>query len=355
VIAPEKPFYLFGMGDRTKLVYKDGKLFESFTGHIVRQWNVTDEMIDPIEYRVLLTIGTGVNVVIYEDENGVYIQEGDTCYPVTESRIQLPEFRGHPYSKILKVLHQEILINIYNGLPVPNYFVYKKPWYRDAAMMGMCLQETGNLHVIEDWIMNLKDPFDRNNAGHCEPDNLGQVLYLVSLVSNESHPIVQTILETLPHYQKGDYIVGTTDFAERPVYQTKWLKFGLQKLGLVDRYEIPVIADEYSDSFWMDYTTEHVPVSESSGELNADNWFTEAQSHPYPYLIWAKANFYGWPLPGSTQATLIGYPVTWEKDASQANYPDIGVISKRYVQEKFAAPHTWHAAEMFLYLLKQRG
>jgi len=36
--------------------------------------------------------------------------------------------------------------------------------------------------------------------------------------------------------------------------------------------------------------------------------------------------------------------------ASQANYDGIKRLSPVYAQQRTAAPHTWHAAEIFLYL-----
>jgi GH15 family glucan-1,4-alpha-glucosidase len=57
-------------------------------------------------------------------------------------------------------------------------FVYPKAWLRDAAMMGMAFEATGNLHVIREWILGLREVYDRNNAGEEEADNLGQALYL---------------------------------------------------------------------------------------------------------------------------------------------------------------------------------
>ena len=46
------------------------------------------------------------------------------------------------------------------------------------------------------------------------------------------------------------------------------------------------------------------------------------------------------------------YPLTWEQRASQANYGGMRIISEQYTQQRLAAPHTWHAAEVFLYLLQ---
>lgn len=44
------------------------------------------------------------------------------------------------------------------------------------------------------------------------------------------------------------------------------------------------------------------------------------------------------------------YPLTWETEACQADYEGMHIISKEYVEKRIAAPHTWHAAEVFLYL-----
>jgi hypothetical protein len=72
----------------------------------------------------------------------------------------------------------------------------------------------------------------------------------------------------------------------------------------------------------------------------------------YPYLDWAEAHFCG------KRGGPLGdrdYPLSWEANASQADYPALAAISPLYVEQKLAAPHTWHAAEMFLYLLEHQG
>ena len=38
--------------------------------------------------------------------------------------------------------------------------------------------------------------------------------------------------------------------------------------------------------------------------------------------------------------------------ASQARYQDMALVSEEFVKRKLSAPHTWHAAEVFLYLLE---
>jgi hypothetical protein len=203
----------------------------------------------------------------------------------------------------------------------------------------MCLEKTGDLHLVEDWIRTLREPFDRNNAGNCEPDNLGQALYLISLVSDESHPLVGKVLKAVPEFKRRDHIVGITDGAEHPVYQTKWLKYGLQHLGLDDPYEVPEVYDAYSALFWMDYREWHV---DGPG-------FDERAKGLYPYLGWAEMHFHR-RMPEVAFAQ-DRYPLTWEAHASAANYERMSVICGEYVEQKVCAPHAWHAAEMFLYLL----
>ncbi len=339
---PAISFFLFGMGDRRKMIYKDGQLKDAVTGEVLRKWPVKRELILPPDYTVELETTDGRRVRIREDEAGVYLREKDRDEPLTESRLQLPTFAGHPYGPVLRVLHHEILINIHRGLPVPNFFVYAKPWFRDAALMGMVLKGTGNLHLIKDWILNIRDPFDRNNHGISEADNPGQVLYLLSLVADAKHPSVAMVLDSAKQFRKGSYIEGKTDYALHPVYQTKWLKYGLKALGLEDPYTVPAVADNYSSLFWWGFKDKHVPGPR----------FDANAAKLYPYLVWAEDHFYG------EKRGVLGnrdYPLSWEQQASDARYPGLAVLDPQYVSLKLSAPHTWHAAEMFLLLTEARS
>ena len=181
-------------------------------------------------------------------------------------------------------------------------------------MVAMVLKETGNLGLLRDWILGLRDPFDRNNAGEAEADNPGQVLYRASLVCDPSHPVVSPALDALRGFERrgdgGVWIEGRSDFAARPVYQTKWAKWGLRALGLPDPYTVPRVYDPYSALFWWGFRSEHVagPAFEA-----------EAGRH-YPYLAWAEDHFHG------TARGPVGdrdYPLTWESRASQADYEAI--------------------------------
>ncbi len=340
---PDVRFFLFGMGPRTKLLYKSGMLVAVPAGKLVRRWEIRDETIDPSSYRVALTTRAGEQVVIREDEQAVWIDEEGKAVVVVGTRtpLKLPWFEGYRYPRILRVLHQEMLINVVEGRPVPNLFVYPRPWYRDGAMMAMCFKSTGNLGVIRDWTLGLSDPYDRNNNGEREADNLGQALYLLSHFTDKSHPLVAKILKEFPRFEvsgrEGKYLRGRSDFAEHPVYQTRWAKLGLKALGLPDPYVVPHVEDSYAALFWMGEK-----VSQVEGHDAGDR-------KKYPYLGWASDHFHG-----RKQGPISDrdYPLTWEQDASQANYEGIRLLSGEYVRGRIAAPHSWHAAEAFLYLLE---
>jgi len=344
---PDCDFFLFGMGNRQKFLYRNGKLFDALSGKKIRSWEVKKEFIFPSQYAVALDLRNGDRIFIVEDEEGIWLTETNERIQLNKhnSRLKLPDFNDHRYGEILKVLHQEILVNILDSRPLPNFFVYRKPWRRDGAMMAMCLTCTGNLDLIREWVLNLDDPYDYNNGQkqgkpESEADNLGQTLYLISLFSDRSFPLVMDILAEVKKKEITAsgirYITGRSDFQEVPVYQTKWLKFGLKKLGLEDPYAIPRMPDNYSSLFWLDYREQHLPGN-------------EYQDSRYPYLGWARDHFY------NRKDGLISnrnYPLTWEKEASQADYDGMSLIDADFVEKRIAAPHTWHASEIFLYLLE---
>lgn len=342
---PDLKFFLFGMGDRLKLIYRNGRLLNALTGNIEEQWNVKHEVIVPSEYLVHLTLADEQTIQIREDEMGVWILQTNKrprLIPGSRSRLNLPRFTDKPYGPVLRVLHQEVLINVINGRPVPNFLVYYKPWYRDATQMAMVFRSTDNLHLIRDWIMAIRDPFDRNNR--LEADNLGQVLFLVSLVSDRSHPIVPIVLDSARRFQKENYIIGKTDNVEHPVYQTKWLKYGLKSLGLPDTYVVPKQADSYSSVFWLDYKNEHVE------EKRVDNNFSNN-----PFFGWAEDHFYSQARVPEKRGMVgnIDYPLSWQQRDIDAHYPGLTVLDRDLVRQKIAFPHAWHAAEMFLLLYEK--
>lgn len=249
---PPVSFFLFGMGGRPKLIYRGGVLSDARTGREVRHWDVRDELIVPSAYAVALETRGGGRVFLVEDEEAVWQVEGGQRTALSKAPVRLPDFAGHRHAAVLRVLHQELLVNVIDGRPVPNFQVYKTSWYRDGAMMAMAFKETGNLGLIKDWVLGLREPYDRNNGGETEADNLGEALYLISLVSDEGHPLVPVVLRELKRFEKGKYIEGRSDFAPRPAYQTKWAKFGLRSLGLDDPYEVPRVAGQLRHPLLVD-------------------------------------------------------------------------------------------------------
>lgn len=328
------------MGNRDKCMYGNGTLISLPSRKPLRSWSLASERVLHDSYRVELKTSDGRRVAIWEDEEGLWIEECGHTTCLSAGKVALPSFENHSRSPLLRVLHHEMLVNIVDRGPVPNLLVYRKPWYRDAALVCMALEKTGNLHLVQEWICGLAEPFDRNNAGKCEPDNLGQALYLISLVTDASHPLVPELLAAAEQVTVDAHLTGLTDFGEHPVYQTKWMKFGLSRLGLDDHFRIPAVYDSYGPLFWMAYTDAHVPGPH----------FEERLAELYPYLAWAEAHFRGDPPP----LGLLGspYPLTWEAEASEADYAGMSPVSQEYVDRRICAPHTWHAAEAFLYLLE---
>jgi len=68
-------FFLFGMGQRTKFIYRNGRLLDAHSGAVIRQWNIKRDTIIPPDYCVVLETDDGERVAIVEDENAVWIEE----------------------------------------------------------------------------------------------------------------------------------------------------------------------------------------------------------------------------------------------------------------------------------------
>ena len=69
----------------------------------------------------------------------------------------------------------------------------------------------------------------------------------------------------------------------------------------------------------------------------------------YPYLNVARAHFRRAPLEGLPDGK--NYPVSWEKEASEAEYERNLPFLPLYAAERMGVPHTWHSAELLLYLM----
>jgi hypothetical protein len=350
--VPHTPFFLFGMGNRRKLLYREGALYDAATGELLRSWKAIHEQIVPHEYTVKWQTREGKQYSLLEDETGVcLVVEGTRTY-LTGNPLHLPDFKGgepglfgNSHAQILRVLLHEVLINVMDGKPMGNFLVQHTPRFRDAAIICEALRRTGNLDLVKDWILGLREPFDAAGDDAREPDNLGQALFLASLVADRSHPLVARALEAAEAFRRTDFLAGNTEGTEHPIYQTKWLKYGLKSLGLPDGWRLPPSDDPYAAVFWLDYRD--VPAGGPP--------FSEKVKEAAPYLAWAEAHFHGWDPPFALAAR--NYPLSWETHPGQNPPYAMGLVAQEYVDRRVAAPHARHAAEMLLYLLDmaQRG
>ncbi|MBF1015719.1 MAG: hypothetical protein HXK96_02740, partial [Candidatus Nanogingivalaceae bacterium] len=176
-------FFSFGMGDRKKLIYRKGKLIDLQTKQTVRSFDFTHEMIIPNMYTVLLLDQAGKITRIYEDETGVHIEKGRMAriwedwnnynqweddrlnnretklvenittetISTSKNKINLPNFEESKVGRILKVLHQEILVNINQGKPRTTLMAKtnESGLYREGMMAAMVLEETKNTWLFE--------------------------------------------------------------------------------------------------------------------------------------------------------------------------------------------------------------
>jgi len=79
--------------------------------------------------------------------------------------------------------------------------------------------------------------------------------------------------------------------------------------------------------------------------------YDEWKNDFYLYIGWSADNFCGLKR---NPVSNRDYPLTWEIQASQANYKGMNIIDIQYEKNNNSSPHTWHAAEMFLCLLENK-
>ena len=336
MIKPEKQFFMFGMGHREKTVYKDGKLIKVSDNSVLYKWDVEKEDFIFDRYTVILTLKNGETVKICENTEGVFVN--GKC--IASSKLNLPDFEEYKYAKQLRILHHEILISFRGTEPVPNIYVYSKAWHRDSAMMALVLEKTGNTELMRPWAESVTELYDRNNKGNREPDNLGQLAFVLSFFVDKDYPLVKEIVKEAERIMENGCLTGITDYNHHEIYSTLWLKYGLARLGIDTGFiSIPQRFDDYARMFWMD-------KSEVETATPYENGYDEL----YPYLWWARQHFTGAPIDDSLLD--IKYPMSWEIKASEADYEAIAPLSKEYAINKCGAPHSWHAAEMFMYLIE---
>ena len=329
-------FYFFGMGNRPKLLYQHGILYDIATNKIIKKYDIKEEIIIPNQYKVVLKDKDNNKIVIKEDESGIYICDSK-CQILegSESSVNLPEFSEYKYGEVLKVLHQEILFNIYNYRMRPNIITYDGVWFRDTMMGVMSLSKTDNVSLIEPWIDSINIIYDMQN-GVAEPDNLGELLYIFSQSSNDHQDMIDLIFKKAGYLANGKrYISGSVDFTNMSYYPTATLIYGFNTLGIDHHYELPAKEGYYYLTWWLN-----------------DNVSNEYIKSPqFSYLEWANYHSGG---ESTLHIATNLYPLSYEQNASQAHVSYLPKYLNYYQKENTSPTHLWHASEMFLYLLERK-
>ena len=338
-------YYYFGLGNRKKYAYRTDKIIDIETKKEIIRFKEKEHMIIPNLYMVIIETTEGDFVRIYEDSEGVHYQINDKekILEGTNDNINLYDFSNQKYPNIKKVLYGEILFNIKDSVIYPNIIVYNKPWYRDAAIASMVLKETNNLDLIQDWVSSITEIYDLQNAGIQEADNLGELLYIISTQENRNEELINKIEEEAERIasenEDGYYIKGKTDFGDMYLYQNLWYKLGIEALGKEYPFDLDAIPeDSYTQmTWWSDYEPqEKKPI----------------ESQAYPYLSYATRHKLG---EGTITMNSDLYPLSWEIDASQANYDNYEGIDNEIKTGKISPLHTWAASELLLWILDETG
>ena len=74
----------------------------------------------------------------------------------------------------------------------------------------------------------------------------------------------------------------------------------------------------------------------------------DAYNREYPYLWWARKHTVRQIVDPSLLSAV--YPYSSESYASAADYEKLRPLFPEYADMRRAAPHSWHASEVFLYL-----
>lgn len=332
--------YYFGMANRRKMIYQNNKLIDLETKKIIKEFNVKEQFIIPNIYTVIIETKNGDYVKIYEDNEGIHYIKNDKEEFLDTNKVNLYDFSNQKYKNIKKELYGELLFNIKNKVIYPNIIVYDKPWYRDAALTCMVLKQTNNTNLIDEWVNNITEIYDMQNANVKEPDNLGELLFILSTQENRNEELIDRIEEEAERIANsnpnGYYIYGQTDFGNQYLYQNLWYKLGIESVGREFKFDLSIIPeDSYSKmAWWSDYKT-----SNNSGET---------MSEDYPYLTYAK---YHKIKNGDIPLNISIYPMTWEKNASQAKYENYDKVDEIMHYENISQVHSWSTSELLLLLL----
>lgn len=331
--------YFFGMADHDKYLYKKGKLLRIDNQKEILNIDVENEIIIPNEYMVIIKDKKGQIHKIYENEKGIYYETNNQINMISEGEktIKLPSFKGHKYSEILKVLHQEILFNIDDSIPKPNIFGYNSAWYRDSMLGTMVFEKTGNVEILLPWINSVKSIYDYSRSKDIkETDNLGELLYIIGATKADRPDLIKEILIEINNIRTEDNaIAGMVDGVVQKYYPTVLAVYGAKKNNIDLDLKIPEKDDGYAKLTWY-----------YDNKIASNN---NIESKYFPYLNWA---FYHYSPYTPLYVLDEIYPLSYEADETNSKIiiENECFVSEYYCKEKVYLAHMWHASEMFLFL-----
>ena len=335
-------YYFFGMGNREKYYYIDGKIKNLETNEIVYEFDEKEHYIIPNLYMVIVETKDKKFYVIKETKEGIFCN--DEVLKGTNIPMNLYDFEGQKYANIKKVLYGEILFNIKDGAIYPNVVSYDAPWYRDAAITSMVLKQTHNTDLIQEWVNRIDDIYDRQNTEVEEVDNLGELLYILSTQEERRYDLIEKVEEEAYRIAKenpnGYYLYGKTDFGDQYLYQNLWYKLGMESLGKKYPFDLESIPeDKYTKmAWWSNYEPEDM--------------YPESIQIENPYLSYAFLHKVGkGPIPLNKNL----YPLSWETDAKHAHYYKLEARIPELGRSSVSSPHTWSASELLLLILEETG
>ena len=334
-------YYYFGMANRRKILYQKNRLVDVETKEIIKEFTEKEHYIIPNIYTVIIETTNSKYIKIYEDENGITYQVNDKKEMLDNTKVNLYDFANQKYQNIKKELYGELLFNIKDEVIYPNIIVYDKPWYRDAAITSMVLKQTNNTDLIDEWVNNITEIYDLQNAGIQEPDNLGELLYLLSTQEELNNNLIDRIEEEAENIassnSNGYYLYGKTDFGDQYLYQNLWYKLGIEAVGRKFNFDLSSIPKDYyyKMAWWSDYE-----VEDRTFEVSIE----------YPYLSVAA---YHKLKEGTIPFNCDIYPLSWEIRASQANYENYKDLDMVTYSSSVSPLHSWSGAELLLLLLDE--
>ena len=327
---------LMGMGQRGKYVLEKTEInyifykYDIETKHkTILLENLTNVEFNALNYTIKCLDEQGKQVSILENEIGIYLKKDNVVITLDDSNyINIPSYEGYSYSDYLKILFYETMVNVLPNGFTPNYITYGNFWYRDGAIMAMVLEATDNLSQMR-LDVDVDDVYDGARGGVDEPDNLGELLFMLSLQEEKNWPVINAVLAEAERIKQADNCIhGLTDGSDLYVYQTTWLKFGMERLGLdSSAYDVTNKVDGYSNMCWW-YTrgnSNNYPYDIESME----NTLFDINTCWYPYLEIARLHYHEKRI---NLPTNLNYPISFE-------------YSNCY-------PHAWSSAELLLYLLE---